>query len=85
MPRRRTTFRRKWADEEGRVGIADEMLVVEILDDGVGVPESTTRRSGVGNLEDRAARWNGEFALTGRAGGGTRLRWAVPLAQGETT
>lgn len=68
-----------------RVGIADEMLVVEILDDGVGVPESPTRRSGVGNLEDRAARWNGEFALTGRDGGGTRLRWAVPLAQGETT
>jgi signal transduction histidine kinase len=67
------------------VGITDEMLIVEILDDGVGVPEAPTRRSGVGNLEHRAARWNGEFVLTGRDGGGTRLRWAVPLAQGETT
>lgn len=67
------------------VGILDETLVVEILDDGIGVPAKPTRRSGVDNLEQRAARWNGSFALSAREGTGTRLRWTIPLRQGDMT
>ncbi|WP_374216120.1 GAF domain-containing protein [Frankia sp. R82] len=60
------------------VRIADDQLIIEVIDDGVGMSE-TTRRSGLDNLRTRAESLGGTFTVTAPAGGGTHLRWAVPL------
>ncbi|MFC0865566.1 GAF domain-containing protein [Sphaerimonospora cavernae] len=54
------------------------LLTLIVTDNGVGVPDSG-RRSGLRNLEDRARRLGGSFEVTTAEGGGTRLRWTVPL------
>ncbi|MFC4536903.1 GAF domain-containing sensor histidine kinase [Sphaerisporangium dianthi] len=53
-------------------------LTVIVEDNGVGVPEGG-RRSGLRNLEERAANLGGSFELSSPEAGGTRLRWSVPL------
>jgi len=53
-------------------------LVVSAIDDGVGIPADRTRSSGLSNLEARAQRWGGSFALAARPGGGTITTWRVP-------
>lgn len=58
---------------------ADENLVVNVVDDGVGVP-TIVARSGLSNLAQRAAVPGGSFRITAPAGGGTDLLWSVPLA-----
>ncbi|GAA2544460.1 GAF domain-containing sensor histidine kinase [Pseudonocardia hydrocarbonoxydans] len=52
-------------------------LVVEVVDDGVGL-DPAAARSGLRNLDDRARECGGEFS-TAPAAPGTRLRWRVPL------
>lgn len=56
-----------------RIGRA---LELEISDDGVGLGGST-RRSGLANLEERAAAQGGTFRVDS-SGRGTRLTWTVP-------
>jgi signal transduction histidine kinase len=53
-------------------------LVVEVVDDGRGIDERGAR-SGLRNLERRAARRGGGASTAAPAEGGTRLRWWVPL------
>ncbi|GAA0610669.1 hypothetical protein GCM10009547_10890 [Sporichthya brevicatena] len=53
-------------------------LTVEIVDDGVGLGDST-RRSGLANLRKRAEGRGGTFEVTAPEAGGTRLVWAVPI------
>ncbi|WP_391530208.1 GAF domain-containing protein [Candidatus Frankia nodulisporulans] len=60
------------------VQVVDDQLIIEVIDDGVGMSE-TTRRSGLDNLRTRAESLGGTFTVTAPAGGGTHLRWAVPL------
>lgn len=55
-------------------------LVVEVQDDGVGIPADVGRRSGLANLENRAARWGGSVVVAALPEGGTHLRWSVPLS-----
>ncbi|WP_410659264.1 GAF domain-containing protein [Amycolatopsis sp. lyj-112] len=57
---------------------ADRDLVIEVTDNGVGLPEAG-RRSGLKNLVQRAERCGGLAEFTGREGGGTRIVWQVPL------
>ena len=69
--------------EASNVGVtvvtgSDVELVVE--DDGVGIPDGVTRRSGLANLAQRAAANGGTFEATKGDRGGTRLVWRVPLA-----
>jgi signal transduction histidine kinase len=59
------------------VSVADD-LVIEVTDDGVGIPASG-RRSGLHNLSQRAARSNGRLTIERPAAGGTRLVWTAPL------
>ncbi len=54
-------------------------LVVTVTDDGVGIPESPSRSSGLENLRSRAEARNGSFSVGPRAGGGTAMRWSVPV------
>ncbi|MEQ4721195.1 GAF domain-containing protein [Nonomuraea sp. B19D2] len=53
-------------------------LVLLVTDNGVGLGE-TGRRSGLRNIEDRAARLGGTAELEIPDEGGTRLRWQIPL------
>ena len=57
---------------------AGDELVVEILDDGIGI-DPAAARSGLYNLEQRALECGGDLVAGPAPGGGTRLRWRVPL------
>ena len=57
--------------------VTDELLL-EVVDDGVGIPPDVAR-SGLRNLEQRAAEHGGGCTVVRRPGGGTRLSWHVPL------
>jgi len=57
--------------------VADGHATLVIADDGRGL-DGSTRRSGLTNLEDRALDRGGSFTLESD-GGGTRLRWIVPI------
>jgi signal transduction histidine kinase len=56
----------------------DGDLLVEVSDTGIGMPEAVAR-SGLRNLELRAAEAGGSFRVERPAGGGTRLMWTVPV------
>jgi signal transduction histidine kinase len=60
-------------DRDGR------SLSLTVVDDGVGMPAEPGHRSGVANLAERAARWNGTFTVAARTEVGTRLDWLVEL------
>ncbi len=56
-------------------------VLVEVEDDGVGVPAVRERSSGTGNLAARARQHGGTFTLgTGPDGRGTLLAWQAPLS-----
>ncbi|TCK22343.1 GAF domain-containing sensor histidine kinase [Pseudonocardia endophytica] len=57
---------------------AGDDLLVEIVDDGVGIP-ADVGRSGLRNLADRAEDLGGRCEVVLRPAGGTRLAWRVPL------
>jgi signal transduction histidine kinase len=53
-------------------------LVIDVADDGVGMP-ADVGRSGLLNLERRATMAGGSCVVGSRPDGGTRLTWRVPL------
>jgi signal transduction histidine kinase len=55
-----------------------ENLSVVVTDDGAGLGK-IPRRSGLANLDERAARRGGELTISTPPHGGTRLDWRVPL------
>ncbi|HEY3750351.1 MAG TPA: GAF domain-containing sensor histidine kinase [Pseudonocardiaceae bacterium] len=59
------------------VSVRDD-LVIEVTDDGVGLPESIVH-SGLTNLRQRAERAGGTFIVDQVDPRGTRLRWTAPL------
>ncbi|SPL98761.1 GAF:ATP-binding region, ATPase-like [[Actinomadura] parvosata subsp. kistnae] len=63
---------------EVSIEVADRRLTLTITDNGVGAGEGG-RRSGLRNIEERAARLGGTAELDAPQQGGTRLRWQVPL------
>ena len=70
-----------------RVGLDGEglsgMVVIEVEDDGAGLPAARDRRSGTDNLAARARRHGGTFSLgTTAEGRGTLLTWSAPLPAG---
>ena len=69
----------------GRVSVAvraDSDLTLTVRDDGTGM-EASSRRSGLGNLADRAGELGGTMRVGPAEGGGTELVWRVPLPQGD--
>ena len=56
----------------------DDRLIIEVMDNGIG-PGELTRRSGLGNLERRAADLAGSLTVEPASDGGTQVRWTVPL------
>ncbi|MFS8102618.1 GAF domain-containing protein [Lentzea alba] len=57
---------------------AGDALVITMVDNGVGMPPHVAR-SGLRNLEQRAAGYGGTCAVADEPGGGTRVTWQVPL------
>jgi signal transduction histidine kinase len=55
-------------------------LMVQVDDDGVGVG-TPARSSGIANMRTRAERHGGTFEIGDRQGGGTSVRWTVPLTR----
>jgi signal transduction histidine kinase len=53
-------------------------LVIDVLDDGVGISPDQAR-SGLRNLEQRAGACGGTLSVRPEPAGGTRLVWRVPL------
>ncbi|KAA1250649.1 GAF domain-containing sensor histidine kinase [Mycobacterium simiae] len=60
------------------VNVAD-MLILDIIDNGCGVPTDNTRRSGLANMAHRAEQLGGSCAISSAAGGGTQVHWTAPL------
>lgn len=57
---------------------AERDLLVDVLDDGVGI-DPAAARSGLLNLDERARECGGELLVRPGPRGGTRLSWRVPL------
>ena len=58
---------------------AADDLTVEVVDDGRGIPPENTRRSGLSNIKQRAEQFGGTCEFITPLGGGTHVRWSVPL------
>lgn len=67
---------------ELELSCGDGCVRVRVRDNGVGFdrPAGAGPGFGLGDLEERARRLGGTFSLGRRSGGGTDLRWQVPLA-----
>jgi signal transduction histidine kinase len=66
---------------EVRLHVEDGLLVLEVLDEGVGLSDDDTDGSGQGlrNLRSRATLLGGDMQVAARPSGGTALTWSVPL------
>jgi len=62
----------------------EEAVVVEVVDDGNGMPERPPRRSGTGNLSERAGSWGGSMHHEPNIPKGTRLVWRAPYRSRST-
>ncbi|BBY37269.1 diguanylate cyclase [Mycobacterium mantenii] len=60
------------------VNVAD-MLTLDIIDNGSGIPDDNRRRSGLANMAYRAEQVGGRCEISNQATGGTRVHWTAPL------
>jgi signal transduction histidine kinase len=61
-----------------RLHVADDTLCLEVVDNGRGIA-ATGRHSGIANMRARAERLNGSMDIGRTDGGGTHVRWCVPV------
>jgi signal transduction histidine kinase len=61
------------------VSVAD-MLTLDIIDNGCGMPADNPRRSGLANMSYRAEQVGGRCEISNPPEGGTRVHWTAPLA-----
>ncbi|WP_308468550.1 sensor histidine kinase [Rathayibacter soli] len=61
------------------IAVADGRVTVDVIDDGRGETDAK-HRSGLGNLEARAAARGGHFSFDSRPGE-TRVSWSVPIVE----
>jgi signal transduction histidine kinase len=61
----------------------DDVLELEVLDDGVGFPEPLRAGVGLTSMKERVSELGGVFALEPAAEGGARLRARLPLLDEE--
>ncbi len=69
------------AKELGVTISVDDDLVIDIVDDGVGIPD-TVARSGLHNISQRAIDCGGLCDISRRPGGGAHILWSVPMPAG---
>lgn len=63
------------------VSVAD-MFVLDVTDDGRGIPAGNRRHSGLANMKHRAEQLGGACEITNPPEGGTRVHWVAPLTDG---
>ena len=68
-----------------RLAVEDGHLVVEVSDDGVGIPHDAEAGVGLVSLRERAAELGGRTEVSCPAGGGTVVRAWLPLARTNRT
>ncbi len=56
----------------------EDAVLVEVVDDGIGMPTAPRRRSGTANLAERAESWGGSMRHEPNEPNGTRLVWQAP-------
>jgi len=56
-----------------------DMFVLDIIDNGCGIPADNLRNSGLGNMKHRAEQLGGACEITNPPEGGTRVHWVAPL------
>ena len=61
------------------VAVDGEQLVLEVLDNGVGITPATHGGRGLGNIGERANALGGSCEVRAETGGGTRVEWRVPM------
>jgi len=67
------------------LGISAGWLVLEVCDNGRGIPESSlANRNSLGllGMRERAAQWGGDISILGAEGMGTTVRVRLPLFEG---
>ncbi|WP_414637593.1 GAF domain-containing protein, partial [Amycolatopsis sp.] len=57
----------------------DDELVIDVTDDGRGIP-TVVARSGLHNLTERAEQAGGAFTVANPPGGGTKTVWSAPVS-----
>jgi signal transduction histidine kinase len=62
------------------VSVAD-MFVLDISDNGCGIPVDNLRKSGLANMKHRAEQLGGACEITNPPEGGTRVHWVAPLTE----
>ena len=60
------------------ISVAD-MFILDIVDNGCGIPADNTRRSGLANMQHRAEQLGGTCEITNPPEGGTRVHWIASL------
>jgi signal transduction histidine kinase/ligand-binding sensor domain-containing protein len=67
-----------------RLELADDRLILQVEDDGVGFdPSAVAQGTGLASLRRRARELGGVFEVVSRPGGGTLARLAVPIPRGR--
>lgn len=57
----------------------DDDVIIDVLDNGHGIPADNQRHSGLANMTDRAVQAGGTCQISSPPTGGTHLRWTAPL------
>jgi signal transduction histidine kinase len=57
----------------------EDMVTVDIIDNGCGMPVDNPRRSGLANMTYRAEQLGGSCEITSAPEGGTHVHWTAPL------
>lgn len=60
------------------ISVAD-MFVLDVIDNGCGIPADNSRHSGLANMNRRAQRLGGSCEISRPPEGGTRVHWIAPL------
>jgi signal transduction histidine kinase len=63
------------------VDVAD-MFILDVSDNGCGIPADNARHSGLANMKYRAEQLGGTCEVTNPPEGGTRVHWIAPLTDG---
>jgi signal transduction histidine kinase len=65
-----------------RLSAGPDLLTVEVIDDGAGLPASATPGVGLSSMRERAAEMGGSCTVEPTPGGGTRVLARLPVAGG---